>query len=141
MEEVFVRQADGRLVSGPSLPESEISPKRPFKTFAFIIGWFATVILSFTFGLDFPDFSAATSLHDQVVARLQEGCVFQFKGISTTAAGQAELEQQAEEAKTILEGQVNAKNIRWTSVEAQEGVKRMDPTATRLVVVSWEVCK
>lgn len=138
-EEVFVRQSDGRLVSGPML-SSEPAPSNRLKTFVLILGWFASMLVAAAFGMDFGS-RPTLDLHEQVVARLQEGCVFQFKGISTTDAGQAELEQQADDAKRILEQQEYTKNIRWTSVEAKDGVKRMDTTATRLVVVSWEVCK
>lgn len=141
-EEVFVRQTDGRLVAGPSLSSSsEDAPRsRGFLRFVVVLLWAASLMLSFAGGIDFGS-RPELDLHEQVVARLQEGCVFQFKGISTTAEGQADLEQKAEDAQRILEGQGNAKNIRWTSVEAQDGVRRMDPTATRLVVVSWEVCR
>lgn len=139
-EEIFVRQSDGRLVSGPALPsEAPASPKR-LRTVSLLLGWMASMIIAAAFGMDFGS-RPVLDLHEQVVARLQEGCVFQFKGISTTDTGQADLEQQADDAKRILEGQEYTKNIRWTSVDAQDGVKRMDPTATKLVVVSWEVCK
>lgn len=135
-EERFVRQADGRLVSGPSLSQPE-PPKKSLVVTTLILGWIATLVLAFTIGLDFP----TKSLHEQVIDKLQSGCVFTFRAISTNDAGRSDLEKDAESAVSLLKEQDATENVRSSSVEAQDGVKRMDSTATRLVVVSWEVCR
>lgn len=129
-------QPDGRLVAGPPFTFTQSKPKRSF--YAVIAGiWLVTMVGAFWLGKSF----GVPSLHDQIIDRLQAGCVFQFKGISTTDLGQTELELQAKDAVEILGKEPGVKNIRSSSVSAGDGVRRMDPTATRLVVVSWEVCK
>ena len=129
-------QPDGRLVAGPPLISPQPKSKRVFH-FIITTIWIITMVGSFWFGQSFNN----SSLHDQVVDRLQAGCIFQFKGISTTDLGRTELELQAKDAVDVLEKQVGVKNIQTSSIPAEDGLRRMDPTATRLVVVSWEVCQ
>lgn len=132
----YEMQPDGRLVAGPPLASPHPKPKR--SVYATIAGiWLVTIIGAFWLGQSM----GGLSLHDQIVNRLQAGCVFQFKGISTTDLGRAELEAQSKEAVDILGKDDNIENIQTSSVPAEDGVRRMDSTATRLIVVSWEVCQ
>lgn len=137
--ENYELQPDGRMVAGPPLPSNQPKPKSKLR-FILIGIWILSVIGMFFLGQSLNK-NGSGSIHEQIVNRLQAGCVFQFKGISTTDLGREDLEQQAKGAVEILEKESGVKNISSSSVPAQDGVRRMDPTATRLVVVSWEVCK
>lgn len=133
--ENYELQPDGRLVAGPPLLSPQPKTKKPLY-FVIAALWLVTTIGAFGVGK-----SHVPSLHNQIVNHLQNGCVFQFRGISTTDLGRENLELEAKEAVDFLKDQPNAKNISSSSVPATDGVRRMDPTATRLVVVSWEVCQ
>lgn len=130
VSEVYEEQPDGRLVAGPALQ----APRERSRTGPALVAVVVALVASFAAGR-----YTAPDLHDRLVERLEAGCIVTYRAVSTDDLGAGDVERDAEEAVRVLEAS-GATSVRATLHEATPGVTRLDPTATRLGLVSWETC-
>lgn len=132
MNEVFEKQADGRLVAGPALTPERAARKVGALAAAIV---FVASLLSFTAG----HFLFQPSLHDLLVDRLEAGCVVDYRAVTTNDLGAAKLDSDAKEAVDTLKagGAERVESSTGTTTDAMRG---LDPTGTHYGVVSWEMC-